>query len=627
MTSRRVNLVETVDSLIKKVGQGEKWYRCFAALAKRQHRLVKRYWETKRRMEHFEAKFREKQDECSQHQAHVIKLKTALETETEEHARAKQYVRKLVKQLQSAKEYMIGLEAQEERTVDLINTICTSPRPFYQIPSTATLGNKSGSLLDEYEENSMLSSEGSTSSASRDHPFVSERREVEPEMGTGSQPENESLSSNATATSAESMSSNHEDLLTKHHQTPLKVSHRKRLSNDEEDDVVAKKIGRKSSRIAASLTVSVDENAKILSAEARIGGKSAATPAHSGSSGASSRRRSKSVDARLDGAAKAAITSAPSEDDLFNTPSKMLGSPMFRSHSASKLTNKQHHFINKTVIAFENCAKCKRRMKFYREALRCIECNLTVHQECRENAPLPCIPSVCKTPVKGKHKLSEFCPQTGPRVPPILIYCFHELEKDHRIREVGLYRISGQRTEVQSVVRKLQKSVQHDLSQYDTHVVTGVVKDFLLHSLSEPLVPSSMYNRFVKATEPEQYGHSDGVLRTELEGLPPCNRDTLAYVMLHIRVVEEIPDNKMDRECLTKVFAPTIVGYSLQAQMNPALMNQELTQRIMFCLLAIEPTFWDAIIQRAHRKASRVPSKERTPLSNRTPVFASPKIS
>lgn len=90
-------------------------------------------------MEHFEAKFREKQDECSQHQAHVIKLKTALETETEEHARAKQYVRKLVKQLQSAKEYMIGLEAQEERTVDLINTICTSPRPFYQIPSTATL--------------------------------------------------------------------------------------------------------------------------------------------------------------------------------------------------------------------------------------------------------------------------------------------------------------------------------------------------------------------------------------------------------------------------------------------------------------------------------------------------------
>lgn len=90
----------------------------------------------------------------------------------------------------------------------------------------------------------MLSSEGSTSSASRDHPFVSERREVEPEMGTGSQPENESLSSNATATSAESMSSNHEDPLTKHHQTPHKVSHRKRLSNDEEDGVVAKKIGR-----------------------------------------------------------------------------------------------------------------------------------------------------------------------------------------------------------------------------------------------------------------------------------------------------------------------------------------------------------------------------------------------
>ncbi|OQR71283.1 rac GTPase-activating protein 1-like [Tropilaelaps mercedesae] len=623
--TRRVTPVEMLEDAFKKADYGEKWYRYFAALAQRQSRLVKRYRQTKQRMEHFEAKYLAKQEECAQNQARVVKLKSALETEAEAHAQQKQLVKKLQKQLQGIQAYV--LEGQDERTVDLIHTIC-SPRQLGQLPSTATLGNKSGSLLDDSDENSISSMEGSISTESQDDQFVSLRKETKPDCESGSQPEQQPVDSNATSASTGSSSSEGVLAPLREQQTLTlnQSNYRKRLSSDEDENVTSKRIKRKSSRIAALLTVSVDENARIV-AESRIDTKPSAASGESGSSKGSSRRRSKSVDARLDGPAKPALASAPSEDELFKTPNKLAGSPMYRSNSASKLTNKQHHFITKTVIAFENCAKCKRRMKFYREALRCVDCNLAVHQECREDSPLPCIPSVTKTPVKGRHKLSEFCPQVGPRVPPLLINCFHELEKNHRIREIGLYRMSGARTEIQSVVRKLQKSVQHDLSQYDTHVITGVVKDFLLNSLSEPLVPSSMYNRFVKTTEPDQYGKSDAGLRSEVEGLPPCNRDTLAYVMLHIRVVEQIADNRMDRECLTKVFAPTIVGYSLQAQMNPALMNQELTQRVMGCLLAIEPSFWDAIIQRAHRKATRVPSKERTPMSSKTPIFASPKIS
>ena len=43
-------------------------------------------------------------------------------------------------------------------------------------------------------------------------------------------------------------------------------------------------------------------------------------------------------------------------------------------------------------MVFESCGRCKRRLKFYKEALRCEDCNLTVHVECRRDAPLPCIP-------------------------------------------------------------------------------------------------------------------------------------------------------------------------------------------------------------------------------------------
>lgn len=44
--------------------------------------------------------------------------------------------------------------------------------------------------------------------------------------------------------------------------------------------------------------------------------------------------------------------------------------------------------------------------------------------------------------------------------------------------------------------------------------------------------------------------------------LPIANRDTLAFIVLHLQRVAETPDCKMPAENLAKVFGPTVVGNS-----------------------------------------------------------------
>ncbi|XP_022650458.1 rac GTPase-activating protein 1-like isoform X2 [Varroa destructor] len=609
--TRRATAIEAVENLNKRLERAEQLYRQFRAFAKRHRILLQRYHNMKSK------------EECYQLQAQVIKLRTALETEIQEHRKTKLCVERLNKQFQSVKEVFLALDVEDEHKWDLINTICSNRPHQANISSKATFHDLLDTPMHELEENSAVSMESLISmiESSSKSSFIAPEETVRSDHENEYNCDQESVYSNDTTESATS-SDEVAPFGQKAH--GLTSSYQEGFSNNEEETLF-RKIRQRSSSIDASLKVSVDRNTRITTAEARIGTKPGLVVSVETPTG----RRSQSFDTRMEGEANNPCVLALLADKAVRTPTDLPNAPMYRSDSASKLTNKKHQFVRKYVGPLVKCAKCKRVMKFH-DTLQCTECSLPVHQKCQEDAPLPCMPTATiksNKSMKEPNKLLEYCPVSGPRVPPLLINCFHELEKDHRIREVGLYRNSALQSDVQSLVKKLLKSPQHDLSQYDTHVIAGVVKSFLLKLLSEPLVPTSMYSSFAKATEPERHGHSDKALRSEVEGLPQANRDTLAYVMLHIRVVEEISDNKMDRENLTRVFAPTIVGYPLNAQINPALMDQNVTQRIMSRLLNMEPPFWDAIIQRANRMMLRVPSKECVPNPKKSNVFSSPKIS
>lgn len=272
-----------------------------------------------------------------------------------------------------------------------------------------------------------------------------------------------------------------------------------------------------------------------------------------------------------------------------------------RSNSAEKLLSRQHTFCPKTVIKAETCGPCGKRIKFYRTVYRCSRCNAICHPECKYQVPLPCIP-VCETPKStgtGSRRgtlISDHVPSTAPMVPALVVHCIQEVER-RGLDCVGLYRVSGSEREVREIRERFQqgKGVPN-LSKVDIYAVCGVLKDFLL-SLRESLVTKSLWHTFVSATELE---HEDRVwaMWQAVTQLPPANRDTLAALVLHLQTVAAHPEAKMPLSNLARIFAPTVVGCSVNdvATVPNLLAEMEQQNQVMETLLSLPADYWNQLL-------------------------------
>lgn len=73
-----------------------------------------------------------------------------------------------------------------------------------------------------------------------------------------------------------------------------------------------------------------------------------------------------------------------------------------------------------------------------------------------------------------------------------------------------------------------------DLSSYDIHLICGVVKDFL-RSLSESLLTDNLWKTFANLVEDEYDLSKQQKFDTFIQQLPKPNRDTLAFMILHLQ--------------------------------------------------------------------------------------------
>ncbi|KAF1391382.1 hypothetical protein PFLUV_G00041540 [Perca fluviatilis] len=197
---------------------------------------------------------------------------------------------------------------------------------------------------------------------------------------------------------------------------------------------------------------------------------------------------------------------------------------------------KKHQFIPKTVIKSEFCVPCGRRTKFGKMYLRCQDCKIVTHPECRDCCPLPCNPTAVGTPIKNTEStLADFAPVTSPKIPALVIYCIREIEQ-RGLHEVGLYRVSGQERMVKELKEKLirGKTLPPLHKVDDINVITGVLKDFL-RNLPEPLLTFHLNKAFIEAAEIQDDGNSLAMLYQTIGELPQPNRDTLACLMIHLQ--------------------------------------------------------------------------------------------
>lgn len=97
---------------------------------------------------------------------------------------------------------------------------------------------------------------------------------------------------------------------------------------------------------------------------------------------------------------------------------------------------------------------------------------------------------------------------------------------------MSLYEKKGRQSFPQE--RLLRGKGQPQLSQVDIHVVTGTLKLFF-RSLKEPLITYTLWDSFVRIADLHDDIDVQTTVHSLIPDLPQPNRDTLAYLILHLQ--------------------------------------------------------------------------------------------
>uniref|UniRef100_A0AC34FEQ1 Rac GTPase-activating protein 1 n=1 Tax=Panagrolaimus sp. ES5 TaxID=591445 RepID=A0AC34FEQ1_9BILA len=281
------------------------------------------------------------------------------------------------------------------------------------------------------------------------------------------------------------------------------------------------------------------------------------------------------------------------------------------------------HRVRTFIPVFEACDVCTKRFGITAQnALKCVDCNIRFHRHCQSRAPMPCVPKVPmpKTPSKQRCPLVQYCPDTHPYIPPIMIHCIVALERD-RLTKEGIYRLPGADQAVAKLYQEFMSGRQvPNLSNVETENITGCLKKFL-RELRDSLIPSTSYDDFIRAVE----ANDEQQLIQSIFELSAPNRDTLAYFVLHLqKVAKNSSHNKMPIENLARVLAPTVVGYS--KLVTPCVENvNELNRNqymILLRLLKIPSEFWSRFIE--NNMSAVLAAEARTPGSKTALLTVTP---
>lgn len=241
----------------------------------------------------------------------------------------------------------------------------------------------------------------------------------------------------------------------------------------------------------------------------------------------------------------------------------------------AKRYKKSHTFKAQVILNSEFCAHCDKRTRFGKMIMKCRECDVVCHPECKDLVQRACY-KVQNYPQSGIISdyvgVNEF-----PHIPPVLQMVINEIEiRGLLTHEVGLYRVNGSDVQIKQLKEKLVKRHQMpDLRKVtDVHVLCSFVKDFL-NNLTEHLITYDSWYRFAKACDVQNELDRLCQIKEAVQDLPEANRDTLSFLILHLQRISETEECKMPASNLARVFGPSLVGNS-SPQLPPAEIINEI---------------------------------------------------
>ncbi|XP_034415267.1 rac GTPase-activating protein 1 [Cyclopterus lumpus] len=269
-----------------------------------------------------------------------------------------------------------------------------------------------------------------------------------------------------------------------------------------------------------------------------------------------------------------------------------------------------HDFLSKTVIRPEMCLPCGKRMRFGKMAAKCRNCRAVAHPECKLKLSDRCLATATTGSSAQQNSLEDFAPVMNPKVPLLMVECVTEIER-RGLEERGLYRVPGGERLVKELrERFIQGKTPLMLRKvHDVHVLCGLLKDFL-RKLKEPLIPFRLHKTFMDASELPDEDNSTAIMYQAIAQLPKVNRDTLAFLMLHLQKVMRSPQCLMDKNNLARVFGPTIVGHGMSEPTPTTIMRDiHIQPKVISRMLSLPEAYWRRVLTVRTDKISSSTSK------------------
>ncbi|KPP60843.1 hypothetical protein Z043_121121 [Scleropages formosus] len=146
--------------------------------------------------------------------------------------------------------------------------------------------------------------------------------------------------------------------------------------------------------------------------------------------------------------------------------------------------------------------------------------------------------------------------------PMVVDMCIREIEQ-RGLKSEGLYRVSGSAERIEDVKLAFDRDGEEaniSAAMYaDINVIAGALKLYL-RELPTPVITYDAYPKFMQAARTTSLDIRLEAVRQGLLLLPPAHRETLRYLLTHLkRVTMFEKDNFMNAENLGIVFGPTLM--------------------------------------------------------------------
>uniref|UniRef100_A0A8C6VFC4 Rho GTPase-activating protein 29 n=1 Tax=Naja naja TaxID=35670 RepID=A0A8C6VFC4_NAJNA len=251
----------------------------------------------------------------------------------------------------------------------------------------------------------------------------------------------------------------------------------------------------------------------------------------------------------------------------------------FRNTLLSKAA--QTHKLRK-LRSPSKCRECDSLVVFH--GAECEECSLSCHKKCLETLAIQC----GHKKLHGKLHLfgvefTQVSKNSEDGIPFIIRKCTSEIES-RALNVKGIYRVNGAKSRVEKLCQSFENGKDLvELSELNAHDISNVLKLFL-RQLPEPLILSRFYNEFIGLAKESQNINEELdrkqmrpklnkqqpvcielnriILKIKdlLKLLPTANRNTLQFLLAHLRRVSKQSDeNKMSACNLGIIFGPTLI--------------------------------------------------------------------